>query len=167
MNFSKYPFSSIDIWDALFLPCPSAFLAHQQGVFVPCDWPPAKNSRAHITDAIKSLEATLEKKFNRLEVIYQKLVLRVSSGVPNTEQHMKARRQKQSAFIVSVSVSWKMKYELCYDFSNCWDWYGTVYVQCSYPLFFWITIRSFFNSIYSALFGIKKSYFVRLLAVRF
>ena len=34
------------------------------------------------------------------EVIYQKLVLRVSSGVPNTEKQMKARGRRPSAFIV-------------------------------------------------------------------
>ena len=34
-------------------------------------------------------------------VIYQKLELRVSSGVPNTEKQMKARGRRPSAFIVS------------------------------------------------------------------
>ena len=44
-------------------------------------------------------------------VIYQKLVLRVSSGVPNTEKVMKARGRRPSAFIVSRCLEPLMKHE--------------------------------------------------------
>ena len=45
------------------------------------------------------------------EVIYQKLVLRVSSGVPNTEKQMKARGRGLSAFLVSMCLEPLMKHE--------------------------------------------------------
>ena len=45
------------------------------------------------------------------EVICQKLVLRVSSGVPNTEKQMKARRRRRSVFIVSRCLEPLMKHE--------------------------------------------------------
>ena len=44
-------------------------------------------------------------------VIYQKLLLRVSSGVPNTEKQMKARGRRPSAFIVSSCLEPLMKHE--------------------------------------------------------
>ena len=48
---------------------------------------------------------------NSFEVIDQKLVLRFSSGVPNTEKQMKARRRRRSAFIVSRCLEPLMKNE--------------------------------------------------------
>ena len=47
----------------------------------------------------------------KFQVIYQKLVLRVSSGVPNTEKQMKARGRRPSAFIVSRCLEAPMKHE--------------------------------------------------------
>ena len=45
------------------------------------------------------------------EIIYQKRVLRVSSGVPNTKKKMKARGRRPSAFIVSRCLGPLMKHE--------------------------------------------------------
>ena len=45
------------------------------------------------------------------KVIYQNRVLRASSGVPNTEEQMKARGRKPSAFIVSRCFEPLMKHE--------------------------------------------------------
>ena len=49
-------------------------------------------------------------KYN-FQVICQKLVLRVSSGVPDTEKQMKARGCRPSAFIVSRCLEPLMKHE--------------------------------------------------------
>ena len=46
-----------------------------------------------------------------IQVIYQQLVLRISSQAPNTEKLMKARHRKRSAFIVSRCLEPLMKYE--------------------------------------------------------
>ena len=45
------------------------------------------------------------------QVICQKLMLRVSSGVPDTEKQMKARGRRPSAFIVSRCLEPLMKHE--------------------------------------------------------
>ena len=45
------------------------------------------------------------------EVICQKLVLRVSSGAPNTEKQMNARGRRPSTFIVSRCLEPLMKHE--------------------------------------------------------
>ena len=46
-----------------------------------------------------------------LYVIFQKLVLRVSSGFPNTRKQMKARGRRPSAFIVFECLEIPMKHE--------------------------------------------------------
>ena len=46
-----------------------------------------------------------------IQVIYQQLVIRISSEVPNTEKLMKARSRRRSAFIVSRCLEPLMKYE--------------------------------------------------------
>ena len=58
--------------------------------------------------AIRKHEAEIKQE---LDVIYQKLVLRVSSGVPNTEKLMKARGRRPSAFIVSRCLEPLIKHE--------------------------------------------------------
>ena len=46
-----------------------------------------------------------------LKVIFQKLVLRVSSGYPNTRKQVKARGRRPSAFIVFECLGTPMKHE--------------------------------------------------------
>ena len=48
---------------------------------------------------------------NKEYVICQKLVLRVSSGIPDTEKEMKARGRRPRAFIVSRCLQPLMKHE--------------------------------------------------------